>query len=59
MRVFLLTLDNEIKVPKVAKVYNSLASNDVLTIIISSPNLCCIPQLDMLTKIVVTSFCKG
>jgi hypothetical protein len=59
MRVFSLTLDDEIRVPKVAKVYNSLASNDLLTITISSPNLCCIPQRDILTKIVVTNFCKG
>ena len=42
--VFSLTLNYEIKIPKFAKGYNSLAPYDLLRVTISSPNLCCLPQ---------------
>jgi hypothetical protein len=59
MRVFLLTLGNEIRVPKVAKGYNNLAPNGLLTVTTSSPNLCSIPQHEILTEITVINFCRG
>ena len=39
IRIFSLNLDEELKIPKIAKGYNSLAPNDLLTITISSPYL--------------------
>jgi hypothetical protein len=39
IRIFSLNLDEELKIPKIAKAYDSLAPNDLLTVTISSPNL--------------------
>jgi hypothetical protein len=58
-RVFSLTLDEEIRVPKVAKGYKNLMTNDLLTVTISSPNIHITSQHEILTDIVVTSFCRG
>jgi hypothetical protein len=58
-RVFLLQLDNEIRIPKIAKGYNNLAAKKLLTITISSPNLRSLPQHEILTEIIVTSFHRG
>jgi hypothetical protein len=58
-RVFSLQLDKETRIPKIAKGYNNLAANDLLTVIISSPNLRFLPQHEILTDIIVTSFSRG
>jgi hypothetical protein len=58
-RIFSLTLDNEVRISKIAKGYDNLAANDLLTVTVSSPNLCHLPQHEILTDIVTTSFCRG
>jgi hypothetical protein len=58
-RVFFLTLDEELRVPKIAKGYNSLAPNNLFTVTISSPNIYITPQHKILTEIIVTSFCRS
>jgi hypothetical protein len=58
-RVFSLLLDNETRIPKITKGYNNLIANDLLTVIISSPNLCSLPQHEILTDIIITSFRRG
>jgi hypothetical protein len=58
-RVFSLILDEELTIPKISKRYDSLASNDLLTVTISSPNLSQMPPHEILTEIVTSSFCRG
>jgi hypothetical protein len=58
-RIFSITLDEELKIPKISKGYDSLAPNDLLTVTISSPNLNQTPPHEILMEIVVSSFCRG
>jgi hypothetical protein len=58
-RVFSLQLENETRIPKIVKGYNNLAANDLLTVIISSPNLRSVSQHEILIDIIVTSFRRG
>jgi hypothetical protein len=58
-RIFSITLDEELKIPKISKGYDSLAPNDLLTVTISSPNLNQTPPHEILTEIVVSSFHRG
>jgi hypothetical protein len=58
LRIFSLIIDGETKIPKVAKSYNSLVPNDLLTVTISSPNLSYLPLYEILTDFVKMGFHK-
>jgi hypothetical protein len=59
IRIFVMLLDGELKVPKIAKGFDNLAYNDMLTVNISDETLKGVVHHDVLTKIVVTSFYRG
>jgi hypothetical protein len=43
VKVFSLTLDEKLQIPKIAKGYNSIMPNNLLTVTVSSSNLYSIP----------------
>ena len=58
-RIFVLHLDGSLKIPKIAKSFDSTAPKNLLAVKIRSENIKMIPTHQVLTEVVYTSFHKG